>query len=122
MVLSDCCSATKCDEKNTLICSFVLCHLGLSLTGYATVFGLAVVLPPHDVTYWISAIESLNLGAGTLAFIKFYIALPATYHTFNGIRHLFWDNAQFLELDNVYKTGYISLAVSTVAALALAFL
>lgn len=92
------------------------------MTGYGLVLAAAVVLPPHDVSYWISAFENLHLGAGSLAFIKFYIALPATYHTFNGIRHLFWDNAKFLELENVYKTGYITVGIATVAALALAVL
>lgn len=93
---------------------------GLILTGYAGALCLGAVLPPNDISYWVTAIESMQLSGPTLAFIKFYVALPATYHTFNGIRHLAWDNGQNLQLKDVYRTGYIVLALSVLSAFGLA--
>lgn len=87
------------------------------LTGLATGLGVLAVLPPNDISYWVTAVESMQMSTATLAFIKFYIALPATFHTFNGIRHLLWDNGRFLKLNEVYKTGYLVMGISVLAAL-----
>lgn len=89
------------------------------LTGFASALCLGAVLPPNDISYWVTAIEGMQLSGVTLAFIKFYIALPATYHTLNGIRHLFWDNGRFLKLNDVYKTGWTVVGLSVVSALIL---
>lgn len=64
----------------------------------------------------------MQLSAATLAFIKFYLALPVTFHTLNGVRHLSWDNGKFLKINEVYKTGYTVLGLSVVSALILAAL
>lgn len=89
------------------------------LHAYAVGLAAAAFLPPNDIQSWITAVESLQLSAPTLAFIKFYVALPATFHTFNGIRHLAWDNAKFLKLDEVYTTGYTVVGLAILSALAL---
>lgn len=89
------------------------------MSGLATLFAVNALISPTDFSYVISAVEGLQLSAPTLAFVKFYIALPATYHSLNGIRHLLWDNAKFLKLNEVYTTGYIVLGASVVSALAL---
>ena len=34
------------------------------------------------------------------------------YHFMNGIRHMIWDTAHLLELDNVYRSGYVMVAAS----------
>ncbi|XP_031641004.1 succinate dehydrogenase cytochrome b560 subunit, mitochondrial-like [Contarinia nasturtii] len=93
---------------------------GLALTGFAACLCIGAVLPPNDISYWLTAIEGMQLNAATLAFIKFYLALPVTFHTLNGVRHLFWDNGKFLNLNEVYKTGYTVLGLSVVSALILA--
>lgn len=93
---------------------------GLILSGFAAGLCVCAVLPPNDISYWVTAVESMQLHAATLAFIKFYVALPATFHTFNGVRHLLWDNGKFLKLDEVYKTGYTVCGLAVVAALILA--
>lgn len=92
------------------------------LSGFATALWFGAVLPPNDISYWITAAESLQLSFPTLAFIKFYVALPATYHTLNGVRHLLWDNGKFLKLDEVYKTGYTVVGLSIITALILSVL
>lgn len=93
--------------------------LGLILSGFATALWFGAVLPPNDISYWVTAAESVQLSAATLAFIKFYVALPVTFHTFNGVRHLLWDNGKFLKLNEVYKTGWTVVGLAVVAALAL---
>lgn len=92
------------------------------LSGFATALWFGAVMPPNDISYWIELAENLQLSTSTLAFIKFYVALPATYHTFNGVRHLFWDNGKFLTINEVYSTGYSVVALSILSALGLAAL
>ncbi|KAJ3093374.1 cytochrome b subunit of succinate dehydrogenase, Sdh3p [Physocladia obscura] len=47
---------------------------------------------------------------------KSALALPLAYHSFNGLRHLFWDTASKfgLSLSGVYSTGYSVLAATVV--------
>ncbi|KAG4301917.1 hypothetical protein PCANB_002046 [Pneumocystis canis] len=53
---------------------------------------------------------------------KFIIAFPFTYHSFNGLRHLYWDTGRGLTLKSVYTTGYMVLGLSTISASALALI
>ena len=39
------------------------------------------------------------------------------FHLCSGIRHLLWDAGLFLDIKNVYRTGYSALAVSTLMTL-----
>ncbi|BGP38486.1 cytochrome b subunit of succinate dehydrogenase, Sdh3p [Rhodotorula kratochvilovae] len=63
-----------------------------------------------------------NLPAWAQYTAKAAVALPASYHTLNGFRHLGWDMGHFLQLKSSYMAGYAVLAgtaVSTAALLAL---
>ena len=42
----------------------------------------------HDLMYYVSAIKSLNLSPTAVYLAKFTVAFPASYHVWNGIRHL----------------------------------
>jgi len=95
---------------------------GIALTGYAAILGLGCLVLPNDFSHYISLIESLQLSTPTLVLAKFVLAFPATYHTVNGVRHLFWDLGQFLTIKEVYTTGYAMLGISTVFAAILAAL
>lgn len=88
----------------------------MALTGYAAALGLGALVLPNDFSFYITMIEGLKLNAPALAFIKFYIALPATFHTCNGVRHLLWDSGRFLKLNEIYSTGWIMLGTSVVLA------
>lgn len=94
-------------------------HIGMLLSGLAASLAVTTLVLPHDFSYYVTVVEGLKLSAPTLAFIKFYIALPATYHTINGVRHLLWDSGKFLKLNEVYSTGYIAIALSIASALVL---
>lgn len=77
---------------------------------------------PHDISHYISIIESMNLSPATLLFAKFCLAAPFGYHLANGIRHLYWDTAKGLTIKEVYTTGYTMLAFAVLITLGLAAL
>lgn len=50
---------------------------------------------------------------------KMFFALPFTFHSFNGIRHLIWDTASMIENKRVQQTGWTVVGLSVVSAFAL---
>ncbi|CAL7933360.1 unnamed protein product [Xylocopa violacea] len=93
---------------------------GMILSSYAMLLGLGTLLIPGGIPCLIEMITNLNLSAPILFMGKTLIALPATYHTFNGLRHLAWDLGMFLTIKEVYSTGYAVSILSTIAAVVLA--
>ncbi len=71
-------------------------------------------------------VDSASLAAafGALPFVakiglKSLIAMPFTFHSFNGLRHLLWDTTAALHLKSIYATGYAVIGMSIVSAIAL---
>lgn len=92
---------------------------GLSLGIYAYALGY-LALPnsiPMDsetvVQVVASSPEWVKVAGKTL------VALPFTYHTFNGIRHLSWDMGYALDLKKSYTAGYAVLGLTAVSTLGL---
>lgn len=54
--------------------------------------------------------------------MKFGVALPFTYHAFNGVRHLVWDLGKELSNKQVNQTGWAVVGLSVVSAAILAAL
>ena len=54
--------------------------------------------------------------------MKFGVALPFTFHSFNGIRHLVWDTGREFGNKQVQRTGWFVVGASVVGAGALAYL
>lgn len=54
--------------------------------------------------------------------VKFLLTIPLTFHSWNGIRHLIWDDAKELTLKGVYRTGYATQILSVITSLWLALL
>ncbi|POW21305.1 hypothetical protein PSHT_02519 [Puccinia striiformis] len=50
---------------------------------------------------------------------KAVVALPFTYHTFNGVRHLAWDMGYLLDLKTSYTAGYTVLGLTAVSTVGL---
>lgn len=72
-----------------------------------------------------SATLAAAFGAWPLALkvaAKFTIALPFTYHSFNGIRHLAWDTGRIFANKTVVRTGWTVVGLSITSALYLALL
>ncbi|KAK7461017.1 cytochrome b subunit of succinate dehydrogenase, Sdh3p [Stygiomarasmius scandens] len=52
---------------------------------------------------------------------KFILALPFTFHGFNGLRHLAWDTGRFLTVKGAYNTGYAVLGATALSTVYLTF-
>ncbi|XP_050463250.1 succinate dehydrogenase cytochrome b560 subunit, mitochondrial-like [Cataglyphis hispanica] len=93
---------------------------GIILSSYAMFLGLGTLFIPGGIPCFIETVDDLCLPLPALFVGKMLLALPFTYHTFNGIRHLAWDFGLFLTIKEVYSTGYIVSALTVISALALA--
>ena len=88
-------------------------------------FGLAYVAAP--ALGW--HLESASLAAGFAAMpfvaqlgLKTFFALPFTFHSLNGLRHLMWDMGMAFTNKQVIVTGWTMIGASVVSALGLALL
>lgn len=52
---------------------------------------------------------------------KMLVALPFTFHSFNGIRHLIWDMGKEFKNSAVIRDGWLVVGISVVSAAWLAF-
>ncbi|CAH1406788.1 unnamed protein product [Nezara viridula] len=92
---------------------------GMALSAYAVALAGASFMT-SDVAQLAHSVTELGIPTAVLFPLKFMLALPATYHIFNGIRHLAWDTGKFFTLKNVYVGGYLTLALTFISALYLA--
>jgi succinate dehydrogenase (ubiquinone) cytochrome b560 subunit len=107
----------------TWLASIMNRFTGAVLSGGFYVFGAAYLVSPlfgwHlDSASMAAAFGSLPVAAKVLA--KFAVAMPFTFHSFNGIRHLVWDMGRELSNKAVNTTGWVVVGISTVSALWLA--
>ena len=70
-------------------------------------WGLALMSGP-DAFAMVSSFMGSLPGAALVLFSTLCIC----YHLVNGIRHLVWDTGRMLEIEQIYRTGYIAIAVS----------
>ncbi len=61
---------------------------------------------------WATAAECLASPFGNLALFGFSLAL--VYHLLNGIRHLLWDAGWGFSIPQVYRSGYVVVALTVV--------
>ncbi len=91
------------------------------LTGVALSIGALVL------TWWLMAAAAgpeafgtaqafLGSWFGQLVLLGFSFAL--FYHLCNGVRHLVWDSGHLLEIESVYRSGWIMLGASVVLTIA----
>uniref|UniRef100_A0A4W5KJ57 Succinate dehydrogenase cytochrome b560 subunit, mitochondrial n=1 Tax=Hucho hucho TaxID=62062 RepID=A0A4W5KJ57_9TELE len=100
-------------EKITVLktcCS--LCLSGISA------FALLALVLPGNYPYYLDLIHSLSIGPALLGLAKLGIAFPVSYHTLNGIRHLFWDSGKGFTIPEVYRSGYVVIALSILTSIA----
>ncbi|MFT7800180.1 succinate dehydrogenase cytochrome b560 subunit, mitochondrial [Arapaima gigas] len=95
---------------------------GIGLSAGISLFAVGALALPGDFAHYLGLIQSLSLGPAIIASAKFTLAFPLTYHTFNGIRHLFWDMGQGFKMPQVYRSGYIVIVLSLLSSMALAAL
>jgi succinate dehydrogenase / fumarate reductase cytochrome b subunit len=87
--------------------------MGIFLTVIATPLALwwllALMSGPEAFSFVMGFMRSLPGQALMLLCLLF-----VCYHFMNGMRHLMWDTGKMLELENIYRTGYIMLAATLV--------
>jgi succinate dehydrogenase / fumarate reductase cytochrome b subunit len=93
----------------------------LSIIHRGTGVGLAV--GTLFITWWLVAAASgpgpyeatrefYGSWFGQLVLFGFSVCL--FYHLCNGVRHLFWDAGWMLEIEDVYRSGWVMLCASVV--------
>ena len=55
------------------------------------------------------------------ALAKFTVALPFTFHTLNGLRHLAWDTGAGFAKQTVIRTGWFVVGLTALSSAYLAF-
>ncbi|XP_030258836.1 succinate dehydrogenase cytochrome b560 subunit, mitochondrial [Sparus aurata] len=93
---------------------------GVGLSGAISAFALAALVLPGNYPYYLDLIHSLSIGPFLIGLAKFGITFPVSYHTYNGIRHLWWDIGKGFKIPEVYRTGYTVIGLSIITSIALA--
>ncbi len=95
---------------------------------------LSVGIYAFGAAYLVAPLFGWHLESATLAasfaslpifakiLFKTLAAYPFTYHGLNGIRHLVWDTGAAMTNKQVIVTGWTTIGLATVAALALVFM
>ncbi|KAL4806614.1 hypothetical protein BDV18DRAFT_137890 [Aspergillus unguis] len=103
----------------TWIVSIATRITGVALSGGLYLYATAYLLIP--VTGWqvgsgplVAAFSSLSPVTQFAA--KFGVALPFTFHAFNGVRHLVWDTGRMFTNQQVAKSGWAVVGSSVVVA------
>lgn len=95
----------------------------IMLSGPLYLFAIAYLAAP--ALGW--SLTSATLAAGFAkwpvvlkVFAKIVAALPFTYHSINGLRHLAWDTGSQLTNQQVIRTGWAAVGLTVVSTLTLA--
>lgn len=98
---------------------------GSILSGTLYAFGAAYLVSPMFGWH----LESASIAASFASLpifakvgLKMFYALPFTFHSLNGLRHLTWDVGAGLTNRQVIITGWTVIGLSVVSAIGLAFL
>ncbi|KHJ35542.1 putative succinate dehydrogenase cytochrome b560 subunit [Erysiphe necator] len=95
---------------------------GCLISGGFYTFGAAYLVSSLLGWHMNSAFLATAFGALPLALklgIKTLVALPFTFHSINGVRHLVWDMGKAFTNKAVIRTGWMVVGLSISSALAL---
>nr|POE87340.1 succinate dehydrogenase cytochrome b subunit, mitochondrial [Quercus suber] len=98
---------------------------GVALSGSFYLFGAAYLAAPYLGWHLETAVLAAAFAKWPLIAkvgVKSLVALPFTFHSFNGLRHLAWDTASMISNQKVNQTGWAVVGLSIVSAVGLAFL
>ncbi|KAF5346007.1 hypothetical protein D9758_013872 [Tetrapyrgos nigripes] len=90
---------------------------GVALSVLLYGFSLAYLFAPStfDSEHVIEFVKGLPDAAKYAG--KFVLALPFTFHGFNGLRHLAWDSGRFLTVKGAYSTGYAVIGATALSTI-----
>lgn len=92
---------------------------GVGLSGAISALALAALVLPGSYPHYLDLIHSLSVGPALIGLAKFGIAFPLSFHSLNGVRHLFWDMGKGFKIPEVYRSGYTVIALSVLSSVAL---
>lgn len=95
------------------------------LSGGIYVFSAAYLVAPLFGWHLESAAIAATVGAWSVPVkvaVKMGVALPFTFHCWNGVRHLVWDTGRELSNRSVVVTGWTVVGLSVVSSGVLAFI
>jgi succinate dehydrogenase (ubiquinone) cytochrome b560 subunit len=98
---------------------------GAVLSGGLYIFGSAYLVAPLFGWHLDSATLAAAFASWPVVLkvaTKFAVAMPFTFHGFNGLRHLVWDFGKGFKNQAVIRTGWTVVGLSVTSALALATL
>ncbi|MCJ1238790.1 hypothetical protein MMC14_006781 [Varicellaria rhodocarpa] len=98
---------------------------GSILSGGFYIFGAAYVVAPLFGWHIESASMAAAFGSLPVAAkvaLKFGVALPFTFHSWNGIRHLVWDMGREFSNKQVQRGGWTVVGLTVVSSGVLAYM
>jgi succinate dehydrogenase (ubiquinone) cytochrome b560 subunit len=98
---------------------------GVAASGSLYLFAMAYLVAP--LMGWHLESASIAAAFGSLPFAakfatKLGLALPFTYHSMNGVRHLIWDTGRLMANKQVIRTGWTVVGLSVTSAVLLALI
>ncbi|MBT3777779.1 MAG: succinate dehydrogenase, cytochrome b556 subunit [Pelagibacteraceae bacterium] len=103
--------------KKVLPAVFSIFHrfTGIGMSIGALLLSIWIILIALGPNYF-SIFQSISSYVIFKVFLFFW-TMAIFYHLFNGIRYLIWSYGKMMELDAVYKSAYIVLALSILSTL-----
>jgi len=103
--------------KKVLPAVFSIFHrfTGIGMSIGALLLSIWIILIALGPNYF-SIFQSISSYV-IFKFFLFFWTMAIFYHLFNGIRYLIWSYGKMMELDAVYKSAYIVLALSILSTL-----
>ncbi|XP_046389085.1 succinate dehydrogenase cytochrome b560 subunit, mitochondrial-like [Ischnura elegans] len=95
---------------------------GIIMSGIIYGVGIGALILPSNIPHYVDWLASFHFNPAFLYVCKAGLAFPMAYHYLNGIRHLAWDYGMGFKIKDLYKSGYVVLAISIITALGLASL
>ncbi|KAL9003944.1 MAG: hypothetical protein Q9188_003215 [Gyalolechia gomerana] len=96
---------------------------GSLLSGAFYLFGFTYLISPIlgiHVESTALAASFAELPTAVKVGLKFLVAVPFTFHSFNGVRHLVWDSGREFANKSVVRTGWAVVGLTVVSSGALA--
>ncbi|KAL8681359.1 MAG: hypothetical protein Q9186_002502 [Xanthomendoza sp. 1 TL-2023] len=92
---------------------------GSLLSGGFYLFGACYLISPlfgwHLESSALAA-SFAELPTAVKLLLKFGVAVPFTFHSFNGVRHLVWDSGREFANKSVVRTGYVVMGLTVVSS------
>jgi len=104
-------------HKKVLTATFSIFHrfTGIFLSLGSVLLAIWIILIALGPTYY-SKFQALSSLIVFKVFL-FLWTLTIFYHLYNGIRYLFWSYGKMMELNMVYKSGYVVIILSILSTI-----